>query len=176
MADVGKPLHLKVMERLRKIEHLTVLGAAIPTSDEVEMMGEERNPVAVFAPDSSAAVAYAALWVEIERRLHPHNRRPRRSSLSHRCPENSQTGEQAAIPAWLATVADPAADRASWSSRPSNLLRDAGGRRRSGGRRRLRWRYLEVRERELGGVHEWDRWRTDASRCAAPPSRYDDRR
>jgi chromosome partitioning protein len=70
MADVGKPLHIKVMQRLRKIEHLTVLGAAIPTSDEVEMMGEERNPVAVFASDSSAAVAYAALWPEIERRLH----------------------------------------------------------------------------------------------------------
>ena len=40
------------MQRLRKIEHLTVLGAAIPTADEVEMMGEERNPVAVFAPAS----------------------------------------------------------------------------------------------------------------------------
>jgi chromosome partitioning protein len=71
MADVGKQLHLKVMERLRKIEALTVLGAAIPTSDEVELMGEERNPVAVFAPESPAAVAYAALWTEIERRLRP---------------------------------------------------------------------------------------------------------
>jgi hypothetical protein len=25
-----------------------------------------------------------------------------------------------------------------------------------------RWRYFEVRQRELGGVHEWERWRTDA--------------
>lgn len=25
-----------------------------------------------------------------------------------------------------------------------------------------RWRYLQVREREAGGVHEWERWRTDA--------------
>jgi len=69
MADTGKQLHIKVMHRLRKIDHLSVLGAGIPTSDEVEMMGEERNPVAVFAPESSAAVAYAALWSEIERRL-----------------------------------------------------------------------------------------------------------
>jgi chromosome partitioning protein len=69
MADVSKQLHLQVMGRLRKIEHLTLLGAAIPTSDEVEIMGEERNPVAVFAPESAAAVAYAALWSEIERRL-----------------------------------------------------------------------------------------------------------
>jgi chromosome partitioning protein len=70
MADVSKQLHLQVMGRLRGIDHLTVLGAAIPTSDEVELMGEERNPVAVFAPQGAATVAYSALWSEIERRLH----------------------------------------------------------------------------------------------------------
>ena len=71
MADVTKCLHLKIMERLRKIEQLTVLGVAIPDSDEVEKMGEERNPVAMFAPGAAATVAYAALWAEIEQRLHP---------------------------------------------------------------------------------------------------------
>ena len=71
MADVSKCLHLKIMERLRKIERLAVLGVAIPASDQVEKMGEKRNPVAVFAPDCAAAVAYAALWSEIEQRLHP---------------------------------------------------------------------------------------------------------
>ncbi len=71
MADVSKCLHLKVMERLRKIERLDVLGVAIPASNEVEKMGEARNPVAVFAPECPAAVAYAALWAEIERRVHP---------------------------------------------------------------------------------------------------------
>ena len=71
MADVSKCLHLKIMERLRKIERLAVLGVAIPASDEVEKMGEERNPVAVFAPEGAATVAYAALWAEIEQRLHP---------------------------------------------------------------------------------------------------------
>ena len=71
MADVGKQLHLEVMGRLRGIEQLTVLGAAIPAADEVERMGEERNPVSVFAPESPAAVAYAALWSEVERRLRP---------------------------------------------------------------------------------------------------------
>ena len=25
-----------------------------------------------------------------------------------------------------------------------------------------RWRYLQVREREVQGRHEWERWRTDA--------------
>ncbi len=71
MANVEKQLHLQVMQRLRQIKELTVLGAAIPIADEVEMMGEERNPVAVFAPESPAAVAYAALWAEVERRLRP---------------------------------------------------------------------------------------------------------
>jgi cellulose biosynthesis protein BcsQ len=71
MADVGKSLHLQIMERLRKIERLTVLGVAVPAADEVERMGEERNPVPVFAPGSAAAVAYAALWAEIEQRLRP---------------------------------------------------------------------------------------------------------
>jgi chromosome partitioning protein len=71
MAEVLRPLHLQVMERLRGIEHLKVLGAAIPVADEVEMMGEERNPVGVFAPTSAAAVSYEALWAEIEGRLRP---------------------------------------------------------------------------------------------------------
>ena len=71
MADVSRPLHLQMMERLRGVEQLTVLGVAIPTADEVELMGEERNPVTVFAPASAAAVAYTALWAEVERRLHP---------------------------------------------------------------------------------------------------------
>jgi len=69
MADVLRPLHLQIMERLRGIDQLTVLGAAIPAADEVERMGEERNPVSVFAPDSAATVAYQALWSEIESRL-----------------------------------------------------------------------------------------------------------
>ena len=76
MADVNKQLHLQVMERLRKIDQLTVLGAAIPSSDEVELMGEQRNPVAVFAPESPAAVAYQALWSEIESRLRPEPAKP----------------------------------------------------------------------------------------------------
>jgi hypothetical protein len=38
-----------------------------------------------------------------------------------------------------------------------------------------RWRYLEVRQRELGGVHEWERWRTDAMLRRAA-EKYNDRR
>jgi cellulose biosynthesis protein BcsQ len=69
MVDVGKSLHHSVMTRMRAIRRLTMLGAAIPHADEVERMGEERNPVAVFAPSSRAAVSYQALWWDVQRRI-----------------------------------------------------------------------------------------------------------
>ncbi len=46
-----------------------MLGAAIPSCDEVERMGEERDPVAVFAPGGRAAIAYEALWSDVRSRL-----------------------------------------------------------------------------------------------------------
>lgn len=69
MSEVRKSLHRNQMARLRSIHHLTMLGAAIPQSDEVERMGEERNPVAVFAPASPAALSYQALWLDLQRRI-----------------------------------------------------------------------------------------------------------
>jgi hypothetical protein len=46
-----------------------MLGAAIPSADEVERMGVERDVVAAFAPGSPAAAAYEALWWDVRRRL-----------------------------------------------------------------------------------------------------------
>jgi cellulose biosynthesis protein BcsQ len=69
MSEARKPLHRDQMARLRSIHQLTMLGAAIPQSDDVERMGEERNPVAVFAPGSLAAVSYQALWLDVQRRI-----------------------------------------------------------------------------------------------------------
>ncbi len=59
-------------------------------------MGEERNPVAVFAPESPAAVAYSALWSEIEQRL-----RPELEAASEPEPEESEAkpAEQVEVPA-----------------------------------------------------------------------------
>jgi chromosome partitioning protein len=71
MADVTRPLHLQTMTRLREIHELTVLGAAVPTASEVEMMGEERNPVHIFAPQSPPSLAYESLWREIATRMNP---------------------------------------------------------------------------------------------------------
>jgi chromosome partitioning protein len=69
MVEVRKSLHREVMARLRAVHQLTMLGAAIPSADEVERMGEERNPVGVFAPISRAALSYQALWWDVQRRV-----------------------------------------------------------------------------------------------------------
>ena len=69
MVDVRKRLHRELIARFR-LEHPTaMLGAAIPTSEEVELMGEERTSVAEIAPGSPAAMAYETLWLDLRRRL-----------------------------------------------------------------------------------------------------------
>ena len=76
MVEVRKSLHREVMARLRHIHHLTMLGASIPSSDDVERMGEERDPVGAFAPASRAAMAYEALWWDVRRRTRTERPRP----------------------------------------------------------------------------------------------------
>jgi len=61
--------HRRAMTALAESHQLKVLEAAIPTSEEVEEMGEERQPVAAFAPKSRAAIAYGELWAEVQDRL-----------------------------------------------------------------------------------------------------------
>jgi chromosome partitioning protein len=61
--------HRRALAELAESNQLTVLETAIPSSEEIEEMGEERNPVGVFAPRSRAAIAYAELWAEVEGRL-----------------------------------------------------------------------------------------------------------
>jgi cellulose biosynthesis protein BcsQ len=68
MVEVRKSLHREVMAQLRA-DHVTMLGAAIPSSDEVERMGVERAVVAEIAPGGRAAMAYEALWWDVRRRL-----------------------------------------------------------------------------------------------------------
>jgi chromosome partitioning protein len=69
IVEVRKSLHREVMSRLRDMHHVALLGAAIPSDDEVERMGEERDVVAAFAPGGRAALAYEALWLDVRRRL-----------------------------------------------------------------------------------------------------------
>ena len=69
MVEVRKSLHREVMAQLRTAHKVTMLGAAIPSADEVERMGVMRDVVASFAPDSRAALAYQALWWDVRRRV-----------------------------------------------------------------------------------------------------------
>jgi cellulose biosynthesis protein BcsQ len=69
MVEVRKSLHRDVMARVRALHGVTMLGAAIPSADEVERMGVERDAVAAFAPESRAALSYEALWWDVRRRL-----------------------------------------------------------------------------------------------------------
>jgi chromosome partitioning protein len=69
MVEVRKSLHRQVMARVRAEHSFQMLGAAVPSSDEVERMGEERDAVAAFAPGSVAALSYEALWWDVRRRL-----------------------------------------------------------------------------------------------------------
>jgi chromosome partitioning protein len=78
MVEVRKSLHRQVMARVRAEHSFHMLGAAVPSADEVEQMGEERMAVASFAPGSRAALAYEALWWDIRRRLNA----PRRGSAA----------------------------------------------------------------------------------------------
>jgi hypothetical protein len=46
-----------------------VLRTVVPEDPQVELMGEHRAPVALFAPGCPAAAAYAELWVELQASL-----------------------------------------------------------------------------------------------------------
>jgi chromosome partitioning protein len=64
MVDGRKRLHRDVVTDMSGA-HRGVLQTAIPAASEVERMGEQRTPVAVFAPRSRACAAYEALWREV---------------------------------------------------------------------------------------------------------------
>jgi cellulose biosynthesis protein BcsQ len=69
MFDIDRGLHRRLVSQLRSTHRVTMLGAVIPDAEEIELMGEERDPVGAFAPASTAALAYEALWWDVRRRL-----------------------------------------------------------------------------------------------------------
>jgi cellulose biosynthesis protein BcsQ len=68
MVDRRRRVHREVIEQLRS-ERADVLETTIPLSAEVERMGVQREPLAVFGRRGRATVAYQALWDEVRRRL-----------------------------------------------------------------------------------------------------------
>jgi len=68
MFDGRKKLHREVMQGVRE-SGAQVLDAAIPSSAEIERMGERRDVVSAYAPSSRAALAYRALWEDVQAKL-----------------------------------------------------------------------------------------------------------
>jgi cellulose biosynthesis protein BcsQ len=68
MVDRRKALHRETCEWIHA-QPIRFLRAEIPYSSLVEQTGVRRAPLASFAPQSAAALAYAELWRELEQRV-----------------------------------------------------------------------------------------------------------
>ena len=68
MVERRKKMHRDIIAQKLPREK-NFLKSVIPYSVVVEKMGIHREPVARYAPDSTAASAYASLWAEIRRHL-----------------------------------------------------------------------------------------------------------
>ncbi|MFC2163811.1 ParA family protein [Acidobacteriota bacterium] len=66
MAERRKKMHREILGK-RHPKERRFLKPVIPYSVVVEKMGIHREPVALFAPDSNAALAYANLWQELKK-------------------------------------------------------------------------------------------------------------
>jgi cellulose biosynthesis protein BcsQ len=67
MVDARKRLHREVLEELAG--EAGMLSTTIPAASDVERMGRERTPIALFAPRGRASRAYESLWGEVRDRL-----------------------------------------------------------------------------------------------------------
>ena len=67
-ADQRKLMHRDIIATLAG-NGREILGTIIPSASDIEKMGLHQAPVAAFAPHSTAAQAYEALWQEIAKRL-----------------------------------------------------------------------------------------------------------
>jgi cellulose biosynthesis protein BcsQ len=70
MVERHKTLHRTVMQETLGHDH-RFLQTVIPYAADIEKMGLHREPVGAFAPRSPGALAYVALWQELQSRLLP---------------------------------------------------------------------------------------------------------
>lgn len=69
MADRRRHLHRELLENPPEVMKNSA-ASVVPYSSTVERMGEHRAPLAAFAPaDDAALLAYAELWLEVEKTL-----------------------------------------------------------------------------------------------------------
>jgi len=69
MVDKRKKMHLDIAKKILKLPKKQILKTPIYDSAIVEKMGEELNPVEIFAPYSESAKAYIQLWQELLEKL-----------------------------------------------------------------------------------------------------------
>jgi cellulose biosynthesis protein BcsQ len=67
MVDHRRKVHGQIIGELAGVRP-EVLSTEIPAATVLEQMGIHRAPVEHFAPRSSAAAAYRALWAEVQSR------------------------------------------------------------------------------------------------------------
>lgn len=68
MVDRRKTLHRDTIVQLPRT-HKAVTDIVVPATVQIERMGTERAPVAVYAPHSLAAQAYGELWKQVQATL-----------------------------------------------------------------------------------------------------------
>ena len=69
MVDGRKKLHRELMQNAVR-QFNGVLDSLIPFLSQIERMGIERKPVAVFSPGSPASKAYENLWSKIQKTIY----------------------------------------------------------------------------------------------------------
>jgi len=69
MVDKRKKMHLEISKKILHLPKKQVLKTPIYNSVLVEKMGEELNPVEIFAPHSETAQSYKTLWKELEEKI-----------------------------------------------------------------------------------------------------------
>lgn len=67
MVDLRKIMHTQTIEDWKK--NKSFFKTIIPFASDVEKMGLHQAPLASFAPNSTAAVAYYQLWKELEKKI-----------------------------------------------------------------------------------------------------------
>ncbi len=69
MVDRRKALHHEVISSARRL-FPELLATEVPYSSEIERMSVRRAPIPAYSPGSAPGMVYAALWNEIEMRMH----------------------------------------------------------------------------------------------------------
>lgn len=77
MVDRRKTLHRQAIEQLPRTRK-SVTDVVVPATVQLERMGIERAPIAVYAPTSAAAQAYGELWQHVQAKVKAKARKKKR--------------------------------------------------------------------------------------------------